>query len=194
MLDRRLVPVLALASLAAAPAVAESLESRNLAWLLDLAGFDALPDTEALVHARGATSSMRAGDAFAALASRADGVDFSALEGSDGPSPAGAQLGDVWIIEVGAAPCPAPVAYAPTPVPFLTPSPALWIYEGGAGASQTTESRSGVMLNWTLKTVLRYEGGGHTMAGQSDFYCVEVGDVRLSFPFLDGVAWPNDAP
>lgn len=191
MLGRRLALVLALVSLAAAPAVAEPVESRNLAWLLALAGFDAAPGSEALVHAGGDATPMPASDAFAALAARADGVDLSALDAEDGPSPAGVQVGDVWILEIGAAPCPAPVAYAPTPVPSMTPSPGLWIYEGGAGASRTSESRFGVMFSWTLKTFARYEGGGHTMAGQSDFYCVEVADVRVSFPFLDGVAWPN---
>lgn len=191
-----LVRALAALALAAAPLAAadahDPVLERNLAWLAEFAGLEPAPDAPARTVSVAGVSESSAREALLALAERALDVDLSTLSLVPA-TPGQPQVGDVWVIEHGEAPCPAPVAYTPTPVPPMYLGGGMWIYEGGAGASETTQSFDGVMFSWTLKTSVSYGDGGHRFAGQSDFFCVEIGDRRISFPFLDGVAWANQA-
>lgn len=188
---------LALASLALllvlAPAFAQGEDGaleRNVAFILASVGLDAMPDGVATVHDAAGEREMPVADAIELAAERAQDADLGALvAGATNPGTPGAFAGDVWVYEVGAS-CWSPIILAPTPYGWFHLGPQMWVYPGAYGTAST--GGSGVAIGWTTKDTFAYDRG-ITIAGGSDFYCVEWQGIAIHFPFLDGLAHALDA-
>lgn len=172
-------------------AIASDVHARNVTFFSALLGD---PDADAIATLPDGRAVTLAA-ALDAAAARAGSVDLGALARgatpSDGPSRA---VGDVWVIETGDGPC-VETLVAEQPVRLEVIYQQLTIYRGHVGTQSTSDGDPTMFIAWTYGaafppavTEIRDDTAGFTAYGNSDMYCLTLGDRHLAFPFLDGYA------
>lgn len=180
----------ALLALAAPATAAPSVEDRNVTFLLDSMGLDAIPDGVALVHTLDGVVEMRIADALRVAAERAGDVDLAALAASAVPPSGAFGVGDVWVLEIGFGGCPTVTVLAPGLLPPTALHPQAYTYSGAIGHAQS--DGVGVIVDWSTKGTT---GGAYLngvfIVGQSDWFCLSFFGFVVFFPFIWGYVEAN---
>lgn len=167
----------------------------NEAFLLGLwPGFE--PDGVGVLVAGGGAAALPGSELLARTLDRLGDARLAGAGGArahaDGRFPA---LGDVWLFEVGAAPCPALATFLHQPVvpqDVAVLGDRFWLYGGpesraGAATSRVSVGGYGEAIEWLTGTFWTYETEvGY--AGNIDPFCISAFGTTVNFPFLDGVA------